>query len=126
MYGVELTYFPDKKKLERWNEIARSFEEYMNSLTFDEIEELLRKAVPEAYPQFSRDKVEACVAHEMDRVKAKAGDGGFSAYITGEDTKLKMRLLVHMPSERWLPKLGRPTGVSVCADGTDVGHQTPE
>jgi len=124
MFGIRISYIPDdvKKLLERWDKMGQQIERYFDSLTSDQIEELMRKAIPEAYPFLHRRQIETCVAHEMKRI---ADRGRFSIYLT-EDSRLTMRLRAHMPAEPWLHAPSDQAGTSGSPNVPDVNHPISE
>jgi hypothetical protein len=119
MYGVGIVYIPEemKKSLERRDEMGQRFEKYLDSLTSDQIEKLLRKAITEAYPHLSKEQLEACVVREMERA---ADRGRFSIYFVEEDSEIKARLLENIPTEPWRSAPSDRDGASGSPNGTDV------
>ena len=108
-----------RKRLEHWNAVGRELEKYMKSLTRAQVEELIRKAVPDAYPDLTDAQIDVCVAHEMDQI---ASMGGFCAYY-GTNLAITIGLLKHMPQVSWRYPPSEQTEAANSPDGTDVGEQ---
>ena len=91
MYGIELVYIPEKfkKKLDKLDQICTK---HFDSLTTDQIEECIRKAVVGFAPRLTKKAVDACVAREMDLVREK----DFASYL-GPQNRLYKQLLLNMP-----------------------------
>jgi len=94
-FEVEIVYIPEefKKRLDKLDQICSK---HFDSLTTDQIEECIRKAVVGYAPHLSEKAVEACVAREMDMVREK----DFASYL-GQQNRLYEQLLMNMP----LPQL---------------------
>lgn len=98
MYGIELVYTSEqsKKRQKCWDAIERRMEKYLKSLTPNQIEELIRKAVPEAYPFLNDEQIEERIDHEMDQV---ANSGDFFVYYA-TNMEMAARLSMHVP--KWV------------------------